>query len=138
MANPSSDAVFVGAGNPPSGIHGRTPVNPGWNETYVDRARCGFSNYGSRVDCQGWGFEVTSTGYGSLQGGGSRDLWYTDTFSGTSSASPIVTGVLGCGNRSGGRRRGVKDPLCLQGILRSCGVMRSIWSMPAARMRSRR
>ena len=42
------------------------------------------------------------------------------------------------GNRSGGRRRGVKDPLCLQGILRSCGVMRSIWSMPAARMRSRR
>jgi hypothetical protein len=48
-ANPSSGAVLVGAGNPPSGTHNRTS-QPSWNEPYVDRARCGFSNYGRRID----------------------------------------------------------------------------------------
>jgi hypothetical protein len=87
-ANPSSGAVLVGAGAPPPGTHGR---NHG-----PDRSRLGFSNYGARVDCQGWGREVTSTGYGDLQGGSNKDEWYTDRFSGTSSASPIVVGALGC------------------------------------------
>jgi Subtilase family len=103
-ANPSSEAVLVGAGSPPSGTHGRT-TSP-WSLPYVDRARCGFSNYGARVDSQGWGWEVTSTGYGDLQGGTNKNEWYTDTFSGTSSASPIVVGVLGC----------------LQGILKARGL----------------
>lgn len=92
--NPSSGAVVVGAGSPPSGTHGRT-TSP-WNLPYVDRARCGFSNWGSRVDAQGWGWEVTTCGYGDLQGGSDPRRWYTDTFSGTSSASPIVTGALAC------------------------------------------
>jgi hypothetical protein len=87
-ANPSSGAIVVGAGAPPPGTHGR---NHG-----PDRSRLDFSNYGRRVDTQGWGREVTTTGYGDLQGGISRDLWYTDQFSGTSSASPIVVGALGC------------------------------------------
>lgn len=92
-ANPSSSAVIVGAGAPPPGTHGR---NHG-----PDRSRLGFSNYGARVDCQGWGREVTTTGGrhyspGDLQDGTNEDLWYTDTFSGTSSASPIVVGALGC------------------------------------------
>lgn len=95
-ANPSSEAVVVGAGAPPPGTHGR---NHG-----PDRSRLDFSNYGRRVDCQGWGREVTSTGYGDLQGG-NANRWYTDTFSGTSSASPIVVGALGC----------------VQGILRAQG-----------------
>lgn len=93
-ANPSSGAIVVGAGNPPSGIHGRTQ-HPTWGEVYVDRARCVFSNHGQRVDCQGWGWEVTSTGYGDIQGG-NRNVWYTDQFSGTSSASPIIVGALAC------------------------------------------
>jgi hypothetical protein len=87
-ANPSSGAVLVGAGAPPPGTHGRD-----WGS---DRSRLDFSNYGARLDTQGWGREVTSTGYGDLQGGTNADLWYTDTFSGTSSASPIVTGALAC------------------------------------------
>src|SRR3712207_7066620 len=41
-------------------------------------------------------FEVTSTGYGDLQGGANRDEWYIDEFSGTSSASPIIVGAIGC------------------------------------------
>jgi hypothetical protein len=85
-ANPSSGAVLVGAGAPPPGTHGR--------DNGPDRSRLDFSNYGSRVDVQGWGREVTTTGYGDLQGGGNSDLWYTDTFSGTSSASPVVVGSL--------------------------------------------
>jgi hypothetical protein len=100
-ANPSSSAVVVGAGAPPLGTHGR---NHG-----PDRSRLGFSNYGARVDCQGWGREVTTTGYGDLQGGLNTSIhkneWYTDKFSGTSSASPIVVGALGC----------------VQGILRTQG-----------------
>ena len=95
-ANPSSLAVVVGAGAPPPGTHGR--------DNGPDRSRLAFSNYGARVDAQGWGREVTTTGYGSLQGG-PRNEWYTDTFSGTSSASPIVVGALGC----------------VQGILRAQG-----------------
>jgi subtilisin family serine protease len=49
------------------------------------------------VDAQAWGREVTTCAYGSLQGGeGQENRWYTDEFGGTSSASPIVAGVLAC------------------------------------------
>jgi len=85
-ANLSSRAVVVGAGAPPPGTHGH---NHG-----PDRSRLGFSNHGRRVDAQGWGREVTTTGYGDLQGGADPDRWYTDEFGGTSSASPIITGAL--------------------------------------------
>ncbi len=51
--------------------------------------RAPFSNYGSRVDCYGWGEAVTSCGYGDLAGESASDF-YTNTFNGTSSASPIV------------------------------------------------
>jgi hypothetical protein len=78
----------VGAGAPPPGTHGR---NHG-----PDRSRLDFSNYGSIVDAQGWGREVTTCAYGDLQGGTHEDEWYTDQFSGTSSASPIVVGALAC------------------------------------------
>jgi hypothetical protein len=88
QANPSSGAVVVGAGAPPQNTHGRD-----WGP---DRSRLDFSNYGQRVDAQGWGREVTSTGYGDLQNSANADLRYTDTFSGTSSASPIVVGALAC------------------------------------------
>jgi len=94
-ANPSSGAVVVGAGMPPPGTHGRNR-HPSFGDVYADRGRCFFSNYGARVDVQGWGWEVTSTGYGDLQGGADRNQWYTDQFSGTSSASPIVVGTLAC------------------------------------------
>lgn len=56
--------------------------------------RLGFSSFGARVDCYGWGENVTTSGYGDLDGGGgSADATYTDTFSGTSSATPIVAGA---------------------------------------------
>ncbi|EWY35743.1 serine protease [Skermanella stibiiresistens SB22] len=87
-AQRDSGAVLVGAGAPPPGTHGR--------DHGPDRSRLDFSNFGAAVDAQGWGREVTTAGYGNLQGGSSEELWYTDTFSGTSSASPIVVGAIGC------------------------------------------
>ena len=84
-SNRDSGAIVVGAGAPPPGTHGR---NHG-----PDRSRLEFSNYGALVDAQGWGREVTTCGYGDLQGG-HEDVWYTDRFSGTSSASPIVVGAI--------------------------------------------
>ena len=67
--NPSSGAIVVGAGAPPPGTHG--------HDHGPDRSRLDFSNYGARVDAQGWGREVTTTGYGDLQGGADEDVWYT-------------------------------------------------------------
>lgn len=83
-----SGAIIVGAGASPP------PLG-----TDTDRSRLGFSNYGLTVDLQGWGENVYTTGYGDVHPGGTppdpnlRDEWYTDTFSGTSSASPIVAGA---------------------------------------------
>lgn len=101
-SNQSSGAVLVGAGAPPPGTHGR--------DHGPDRSRLAFSNYGARVDAQGWGREVTTTGGfwdrpGDLQAGPEEIAWYTDTFSGTSSASPVVVGALAA----------------LQGMLRAAG-----------------
>lgn len=102
-SNQSSGAVLVGAGAPPPGTHGR--------DHGPDRSRLAFSNYGARLDAQGWGREVTTTGgfwdrAGDLQGGAEEIAWYTDTFSGTSSASPVVVGAL----------------VALQGILKTAGL----------------
>lgn len=90
-SNQSSGAVLVGAGAPPPGTHG--------HDHGPDRSRLAFSNYGNRVDAQGWGREITTTGGfwdrpGDLQGGADEIAWYTDTFSGTSSASSVVVGAL--------------------------------------------
>jgi hypothetical protein len=74
-----SGAIIVGAGAAPGCT---SPV----------RSRLSFSTYGSRVDLQGWGECVTTTGYGDLFTGGTNSL-YTSTFSGTSGASAIVAGA---------------------------------------------
>jgi subtilisin family serine protease len=80
-----SRAILVGAGAPPGGEYG------------PDRSRLYFSNWGSRVDLQGWGRDVVTTGYGGLfSGGGDVRQYYTETFSGTSSATPIVAGAVAC------------------------------------------
>ena len=50
--NHQSGAVVVGAGSP-------------WSSS--DRTILSFSNWGSRVDAQGWGQGVATTGYGNLQ-----------------------------------------------------------------------
>ena len=77
----NSGAIIVGAGAAPTG-------------STTDRSRLGFSNYGSRVNLQGYGERVMTTGYGGFYSAEGKDRWYTSTFGGTSSASPIVTGAV--------------------------------------------
>ncbi len=77
----NSGAIIVGAGYSPSGAS-------------TDRSRIGFSCYGSRVNLQGWGQGVYTTGYGGLFNSEGMNRWFTSSFSGTSSASPIVTGAV--------------------------------------------
>lgn len=79
-----SGAIIVGAGAPPNGRFG------------PDRSRLNFSNFGARVDCQGWGRSVVTAGYGNLFAGSGEDQWFTPNFSGTSSATPIVAGAIAC------------------------------------------
>jgi hypothetical protein len=82
-----SGAIIVGAGS-------------------ASQAKLSFSSYGSRVDVQGWGQGVTTTGYGDEFFPGNDDRQkYTAVFSGTSSATPIVTGAA----------------LQVNGIVKACG-----------------
>jgi len=94
-----SGAVIVGAGIPPTNFFGNFGSDWGFNdyETIgVPRSRIWFSNYGKIVNVQGWGWNVTTCAYGDAQGGKDENRWYTHRFSGTSSASPIVTGAVAC------------------------------------------
>ena len=79
-----SGAIIVGAGQPPS--------------SGADLQREGFSSFGSRIDLQGWGSAVVTTGYGDLYMAPDRPtdpgLWYTGSFNGTSSAAAIVAGAV--------------------------------------------
>ena len=75
-----SGAIVVGAGDSAT----RTALN--------------FSSHGTRVDLQGWGNNITTTGgNGNLQGGTAAAnvlRRYTRTFGGTSGAGPIVTNAV--------------------------------------------
>lgn len=106
----NSGAIMVGAGG--SGLAGCTAA----------RTRLGFSNYGSRVDLQGWGECVTTTGYGALQGGTNPNYWYTAGFSGTSSASPIVASAAAALSSVAKARGMTLTPAQVRSILRSTGT----------------
>ena len=88
-----SGAIVVGAGVPPTN---HFDIDSAYQSIGVPRSRIWFSNYGKIVNVQAWGWHVTTLGYGDAQGGSSENTWYTLRFSGTSSASPIVTGAVAC------------------------------------------
>lgn len=94
-----SGAIVVGAGIPPTNHFDFFGTDWGF-EQYGwignPRSRIWFSNYGKILNVQAWGWHVTSSGYGDAQGGKNQNRWYTTRFSGTSSASPIVTGSVAC------------------------------------------
>ncbi len=109
-----SGAIMIGAGGPP-------------RDGFRDRERLDFSNYGSRVDVQGWGRKVATLDYGDLQACDREnrenvDRDYTNEFSGTSSASPIVAGaavILEGIARANGK---VLSPKELRELLRRTGT----------------
>jgi hypothetical protein len=92
-----SGAIVVGAGIPPTNWFDNFGAGAGTGYTTigVPRSRIWFSNFGKIVDVHAWGWHVTTLGYGDAQGGSAdENRWYTHRFSGTSSASPIVTGAV--------------------------------------------
>ncbi len=88
-----SGAIVVGAGIPPTNFF---DYFNSYAKIGKPRSRIWFSNYGKIVNVQAWGWHVTTTGYGDAQGGPDQNSWYSLRFSGTSSASPIVTGSVAC------------------------------------------
>ncbi|MEL7474230.1 MAG: S8 family serine peptidase [Planctomycetota bacterium] len=74
------------------GDSGAIMVGAGANN--ASHSKLSFSNFGERLDVQGWGVGVAATGYGSLaQFGGDPNQRYTSSFSGTSSATPVAAGA---------------------------------------------
>lgn len=104
-----SGAIMVGAGGPPRG-------------GYVDRERLDFSNFGGRVDVQGWGRKVATLDYGDLQACSGADRHYTGEFSGTSSASPMVAGAALILQGIARERGRVLAPVELRDLLRRTGT----------------
>ena len=102
-----SGAIIVGAGTPD-----------------VSHDKLGFSTYGARVDVQGWGIDVFTIGYGYYAAyGGDPNQYYTDGFSGTSSASPIVTSACLLLQELAVQSFGAPlDPLLLRAVLINTGV----------------
>ncbi|WP_164006807.1 S8 family peptidase [Pyxidicoccus trucidator] len=91
--------------------------------TATTRAPMCWTNYGSRVDVHGWGERVYSMGYGNVFGSANgEDQFYTSSFSGTSSASPIVVGAAasaqGVALANGRRLTSVQ----MRGLLRNNGT----------------
>jgi len=110
-ARRDSGAIMIGAGGPP-------------RDGFEDRARLDFSNYGGRVDVQGWGRKVATLDYGDLQAceDPQRDRHYTGEFSGTSSASPIVAGAAVILEGIARQRGAVLAPHQLRELLRRTGT----------------
>jgi len=78
LGKADSGAIMVGAGE------NCTNASP-------SLSRLAFSNYGSRVNLQGPGDCVVTSGYGYLYSSGGVNAYYTQNFNGTSSATPVVT-----------------------------------------------
>jgi len=115
-----SGAIVVGAGVPPTNHFDN---DNSYASIGVPRSRIWFSNYGKIVNVQAWGWHVTTLGYGDAQGGTSENTWYTLRFSGTSSASPIVTGAVAClQGRAKSKNGAAMTPAKVRSILMSTGT----------------
>ena len=83
-ADAPSGAVMVGAGVSAYSANSERPA----------RSRMRESNYGSRLDAQGWGDQVVSTGYGDIHQAPENQAYTIECFHSTSSASAIVAGAI--------------------------------------------
>jgi len=117
----NSGAVMVGGGAAPAEFGGSD----------VPRSRLWYSNYGSRLDVQGWGERVMTTGYGDHYSSEGMGYYYTSTFSGTSSASPIVASAAGIYESVKEALTGSPvDPAILREALRSTGTPQQSGTYP--------
>jgi Ca2+-binding RTX toxin-like protein len=108
-----SGAIIVGAGGPAG--------------SSSDLAKLSFSTYGDRVDVQGWGSGVATTGYGNgyvdPDNSTNKNRFYTYSFSGTSSASPFVAAAAANIQAISLNRDGVPlSPLAVRQLLVNTGT----------------
>ncbi|HLF14668.1 MAG TPA: T9SS type A sorting domain-containing protein [Bacteroidota bacterium] len=119
----NSGAIIVGAGAVPSSFYG----------TDTARSRLDFSNYGSRLDLQGWGEFVVTTGYGRLHNSEGTDLYYDSAFAGTSSASPIVAAAVTLvETRYETVYGGTMAPATMRSLLKSTGTAQKAGKNPVS------
>lgn len=118
----NSGAIMVGAGIPPTAPD-RGP----------DRSRLDFSNYGARLDLQGWGIRVVTTGAGDLYSEEGPNRWFTRSFGGTSSAGPLVASsvasIEGIAEHGAGR---TVSPAIMRSLLEGTGAPQQDGSRPAS------
>ncbi len=109
----ASGALMVGAGG--AGI-GESDV--------PDRQRVPGSNWGARVDVQGFGTGLVSSGYGDISASGAgADRAYTACFDGTSGASATVAGAVASLQAGAIARRGTPlAPAEVRALLQSTGL----------------
>ncbi|MFP2908285.1 S8 family peptidase, partial [Pyxidicoccus sp. 3LFB2] len=113
------DAAYGGRFNRNNRDSGAIVVGASTSTTRVPMC---WTNFGSRVDVHGWGERVTTMGYGDLFTSG-EDQFYTSTFSGTSSASPIVTGAaVSLQGVARARGNASLDPRYVRRLLASTGT----------------
>ncbi len=117
----NSGAIMVGAGVP--------PFSP-WRGT--DRSCLEFSDYGSRLDVQGWGVDVPTLGGGDLYSAEGPNLLYTRMFGGTSAAGPLVASAVaaieGIVEHNTGRP---VDPAVMRALLSETGSPQQSGPRPA-------
>lgn len=101
--NRDSGAIMVGSGDS------------------VTRSPTCDANYGKRIDVQGWGNNVATTGYGDLNQGDGPHQYYTSSFSGSSAAAAIVAGASASLQGVAKRRGYLLTPDQMRSILRSTG-----------------
>jgi subtilisin family serine protease len=122
--NNDSGAIIVGAG--------AAPQWPFFGSD-VARSRLWFSNYGSRLNLQGWGELVPTVGYGSAYNAEGMDLNYTTTFDGTSSAAAVVAGAAAVLQSAYKQSTGgVLSPAALRSALVSTGAAQQAGTYPTS------
>lgn len=117
MGKEDSGAIIVGAGSACDGSG--------------NHSRMYFSNYGTRVNVQGFGECVVTAGYGSLQNNGNANSLYTNNFNGTSSASALVAGIAASVSSSYEAQKGVNiSPSNLRNLLKQTGTPQNTTTNP--------
>ena len=108
-----SGALLVGGGGSGTDLLNGIPVG--------DRQRTPESNFGDRVNLQGYGVGVVTSGYADLPGADANSS-YTACFDGTSSASATVAGAVAVVQGAAIARFGEPlTPAQMRGLLRATG-----------------
>jgi predicted outer membrane repeat protein len=106
------------------GDSGAIIVGGGKEDAVNDRFPYEWSAYGSRVNVQGWGRSIYSTGYGDEYDEEGEERYYTSVFGGTSGAGAQVAAAVTCcvGFWKANVSAVAPSPLVLRAVLEATGT----------------